>query len=128
MASSLPLLLLLLCSLTVAEAQLRLFNMRASGLPSDIFGITDGYVKVFCASASLGVTSVRKNNPNPWWDEEFSDPMAQQNDILRLEVHDEDLIFDDLLGVCQRQLNKGTHEIDCYLDKGGLFQYTYTLN
>ncbi|XP_053277124.1 perforin-1-like isoform X1 [Pleuronectes platessa] len=128
MASSLPLLLLLLCSLTVAEAQLRLFNMRASGLPSDIFGTTDGYVKAFCASASLGVTSVRNDNPNPWWDEEFSYFKAQQNDILRLEVHDHDMVFDDLLGVCQRQIKSGTHEHDCYLEKGGILHYTYSLN
>ncbi|CAB1428066.1 unnamed protein product [Pleuronectes platessa] len=127
MASSLPLLLLLLCSLTVAEAQLRLFNMRASGLPSDIFGITDGYIKMFCASASMGVTSIRHNDPNPWWEEEFSYPKAQQNDILRLEVHDEDLIFDDLLGVCQLLIKPGTHEHDCSLEKGGTLQYTYSL-
>ncbi|CAB1441925.1 unnamed protein product [Pleuronectes platessa] len=68
------------------------------------------------------------NQKSIFWEEEFSDPMAQQNDILRLEVHDEDLIFADLLGVCQRHINKGTHEIDCYLEKGGTLQYTYSLN
>ncbi|XP_034451783.1 perforin-1-like [Hippoglossus hippoglossus] len=128
MASRLPLLLLLLCSLTLAEAQLRLFNIRASGLPSDNLGITDGYVKAFCGSASLGVTSVRDNDPNPWWGEEFSYYKAQQNDILRLEVHDEDLIFDDFLGVCQRPIQPGTHEHNCYLEKGGTLHYTYSLN
>ncbi|XP_019957927.1 perforin-1-like [Paralichthys olivaceus] len=128
MASRLPLLLLLLCSLTVAEAQLRLFNIRASGLPSDILGITDGYVKVFCGSATLGTTSVQDNNPNPWWEEEFSYFNAQENNILRLEVHDHDMIFDDLLGVCQRQIKLGTHQHDCFLEKGGTLRYTYTLN
>ncbi|XP_060928313.1 perforin-1-like [Limanda limanda] len=128
MASSLPLLLLLLCSLTVAEAQLRLFNIQASGLPSDIFGITDGYVKVFCGSASLGQTSVHDDDTDPWWEEEFSYLKAQQNDILRLEVHDEDLIFDDLLGVCQLSIKPGTHEHNCNLEKGGTLYYTYSLN
>ncbi|XP_042344905.1 perforin-1-like [Plectropomus leopardus] len=129
MASSRPLLLwLLLCVLTVAEAQLRLFNLRASDLPANILGITDGYVKVFCSSTSLGETSVRNNNPNPWWEEEFTHFMAKENDVLRLEVHDSDYLFDDLVGVCQRQLKPGTHEYDCYLEKGGILHYSYTLS
>ncbi|XP_028442191.1 perforin-1-like isoform X2 [Perca flavescens] len=127
MASSCPLLLLVLCSLTVAEAQLKVFNMRASNLPSTILGTTDSYVKGFCGSATLGKTSVRNNNPNPWWEEVFTHFKAEENNILRLEVHDSDFIFDDLLGVCQRQIKLGTHEHDCFLEKGGTLHYTYTL-
>ncbi|XP_060928147.1 perforin-1-like [Limanda limanda] len=127
MASSLLLLLLLLYSLTVAVAQLRLFNLRASDLHSNILGTPDAYVKVFCGSADLGETSVRNNNPNPWWEEEFTHFKAQQNDILRLEVHDSDFLFDDLVGVCQRQIKLGTHEHDCYLERGGTLHYSYTL-
>ncbi|XP_037632931.1 perforin-1-like [Sebastes umbrosus] len=127
MASSRPLLLLVLCSLTVVEAQLKLFNLRASKLPSSILGTTDGYVKVFCGSITLGETSIRNNNKNPWWEEEFTDFKAQQNDVLRLEVHDSDLLFDDLLGVCQRQIKLGTHQHECYLKKGGTLHYTYIL-
>ncbi|XP_044193652.1 perforin-1-like [Thunnus albacares] len=127
MASSLSLLLLVLCGLTVAEAQLKVFNLRASGLPSDIFGVTDGYVKVFCGSATLGMTSIRHNTANPWWDEEFSNFEAQQNDVLRLEVYDHDMVFDDLLGVCQRLIKQGTHEHDCVLKEGGTLHYAYTL-
>ncbi|XP_029366534.1 perforin-1-like [Echeneis naucrates] len=127
MASSLPLLLLVLCSLSVVQCQLRVFNLRATGLPSDILGITDGYLKVFCGSAFLGTTSVRKDNANPWWEEEFTNFKAQENDVLRLEVYDSDFLFDDVLGVCQRQIKKGTHEHDCYLEKGGTLHYAYTL-
>lgn len=127
MVSSLLLLLLVLCSLTVAEAQLKLFNLRASNLPSTILGTTDGYVKVFCGSAPLGETSVHNNNQNPWWEEEFTHFKAQENDVLRLEVHDSDFIFDDLLGVCQRQIKLGTHEHNCFLDKGGILHYAYSL-
>lgn len=128
MTSSLSLFLLILCGLSVAQAQLKIFNLRATGLPSDIFGITDGYVKVFSGSAALGVTSVRKDNANPWWDEVFSHYDAQRNDVLRLEVHDSDVIFDDLLGVCQRQIKVGTYVHDCYLEKGGVLSYEYTLH
>uniref|UniRef100_A0A3Q1GAG8 C2 domain-containing protein n=1 Tax=Acanthochromis polyacanthus TaxID=80966 RepID=A0A3Q1GAG8_9TELE len=128
MASSLPLLLLVLCSLSVAQCQLRLFNLRATDLPSDFLGITDGYVEVFCGGSTLGKTSVRNNNANPWWEEEFSYFKAQENDVMRLEVHDSDILFNDLLGVCQRQIKPGTHEHDCFLESGGILHYSYTLN
>ncbi|XP_051278186.1 perforin-1-like [Dicentrarchus labrax] len=127
MASSLPILLLVLCSLNVAKAQLKLFNLRASDLPSNLMGTADGYVKVFCGSASLGKTSIRNNTPDPWWKEEFTHFKAQQNDVLRLEVYDSDYLFDDLLGVCQRQIKLGTHKHDCFLKKGGILHYSYTL-
>ncbi|XP_013883137.1 perforin-1 [Austrofundulus limnaeus] len=127
MTSNLSLLLLVLSSLSVAQAQLRLFNLQATGLPWDILGITDGYVKVFCAAASLGKTSIRWDTVNPWWDEEFTHFQAQENDVLRLEVYDSDLVFDDLLGVCQRQIKSGSHKHDCYLEKGGTLHYEYTL-
>ncbi|KAF7198697.1 perforin-1 [Nothobranchius furzeri] len=127
MTSDLALLLLVLSSVSTARSQLNLSNLHASDLPSDIFGTTDGYVKVFCGSASLGKTSVRKDTVNPWWSEKFTHFQAQENDVLRLEVFDDDLLFDDLLGVCQRQIKLGTHQHDCYLKKGGILHYTYTL-
>ncbi|XP_070761231.1 perforin-1-like [Enoplosus armatus] len=127
MASGLPLLLLVLCTLSVAQSQLKVFNLQASSLPSDLLGIADGYVKVFCGSATLGVTSVRNNNANPWWEDEFTHFKAQQNDVLRLEVYDSDILLDDLLGVCQRQIKLGSHDHNCYLEKGGTLHYTYTL-
>uniref|UniRef100_A0A3Q3A5Y3 Perforin-1-like n=2 Tax=Kryptolebias marmoratus TaxID=37003 RepID=A0A3Q3A5Y3_KRYMA len=127
MASNLPLLLLVLSGLSMAQSQLTLFNLRATGLPSDLFGTTDGYVKVFCSATSLGKTSVRRDTVNPWWEEEFSHFQAQENEVLRLEVYDSDLLFDDLLGVCQRQIKLGSHEHDCFLKKGGTLHYSYTL-
>lgn len=127
MASTLPVRLLLLCSLAVAQASLRVFNLRATGLPADALGVSDGYVKVFCGSVSLGKTAVLHNQINPWWDEEFAYFKAQENDILRLEVHDSDLVFDDLLGVCSRELKRGTYDHQCTLDNEGSLYYSYTL-
>ncbi|XP_028314019.1 GTPase activating protein 1-like [Gouania willdenowi] len=126
MASCLHL-LLFLCGAPVALSQLRLFNLRASDLPDRLLGTTDGYVEVFLGSSPLGKTSVRYNNPNPWWEEEFTFFKAQENNVLRLEVYDSDVLFDDLLGTCQRTLRVGTHMHDCYLKKGGTLHYTYTL-
>ncbi|XP_047447358.1 perforin-1-like [Mugil cephalus] len=127
MASSFPLILLVLSSLGVAQSQLKVYNLRASKLPSNLVSTTDGYVKVFSGSASLGKTSARNNDANPWWDEEFAYFSALENEVLRLEVYDDDILFDDLLGVCQRQIQLGTHEHDCYLEKGGTLHYAYTL-
>ncbi|XP_034005850.1 perforin-1-like [Trematomus bernacchii] len=127
MASCSPLLLLVLCTLTVAEAQLKLFNLRARRLNSGILGTPDAYVEVFSGSASLGETSVRHNNENPWWEEDFTDLDTQENDMMKLEVYDQDIGFDDLIGVCQRQIKLGTHEHECFLKKGGTLRYTYTL-
>lgn len=127
MISSFSVLMLVLSSLHVVQSQFRLFNLQASDLPSDLLGTTDGYVKVFCGAASLGKTSVRRDTVDPWWEEEFSHFLAQENDVLRLEVYDSDLLFDDLLGVCQRQIKLGSHEHDCFLEKGGTLHYSYTL-
>ncbi|XP_029961172.1 probable ADP-ribosylation factor GTPase-activating protein AGD13 [Salarias fasciatus] len=128
MASGLHfLLLLLLCSVS-SEARLRIFEISASDLPSDIFGITDAYIKVSVGSQSLGQTKVKDNQVNPWWEEEFYYSYAQQDDVLRLEVHDEDTFFDDLLGICSRQLQYGTHRFDCFLEEKGVLHYSYTLD
>lgn len=128
MASALPLLVLLVFSLSSAQAQIKVFDLRASDLPSSLLGTTDGYVKVFCGAASLGKTSIRNNNKHPWWEEEFQHFSAQENDVLKLEVLDSDFLFDDLIGVCQRQVKPGTHSHDCFLEKGGTLHYSYTLS
>ncbi|KAJ0067381.1 hypothetical protein NL108_003158 [Boleophthalmus pectinirostris] len=121
-------LLLLLLGASMSFAQVKIYNLRASDLPSDLLGITDGFVKVFCGPAALGQTSVKENNANPWWEDEFTYFKAQENDVLRLEVFDQDLLFHDLLGVCQRQVKVGTYKHDCFLEKGGTLHYTYTLS
>ncbi|KAM3610394.1 uncharacterized protein V6R79_003373 [Siganus canaliculatus] len=127
MACSLPLLLVALCCLSVAHCQLKVFNLRASDLPTDALGITDGYVHVFSNSNSMGKTSTRDNDANPWWSEEFTYFKAVEGDILTLEVHDSDLIFDDVVGICDRSITQGTHSHQCYLEKGGVLYYEYTL-
>ncbi|CAL9707894.1 unnamed protein product [Knipowitschia caucasica] len=122
------LLLLLGASVCWGHSQLRVFNLRAKGLPQDFFGITDGYVKVFFRNDLLGQTSVRKNTVDPWWKEEYTTYTAQENATLKLEVHDEDLILDDLLGTCLSQVQNGTHQKQCALEKGGMLFYDYTLS
>uniref|UniRef100_A0A3B4AFB8 C2 domain-containing protein n=1 Tax=Periophthalmus magnuspinnatus TaxID=409849 RepID=A0A3B4AFB8_9GOBI len=128
MAIHLPLIWLIWCGLVTFREKVKIYNLRASDLPSDLLSPTDGYVKVFCGSAALGQTGVRNDDLNPWWKEEFTYFKAQENDVLRLEVFDDDILFDDLLGVCQRQLRVGSYKHDCYLKKGGTLHYEYTLS
>lgn len=126
--SSASLLLLVLCGLAVAQGDVRVYNLRATGLPSDALGISDGYVKVFSGPASLGKTATLHNQVNPWWNEEFVYKNAVENDILRLEVYDSDLIFDDRLGVCSTALKMGSFDHQCTLDEGGSLFYSYVLS
>lgn len=126
--SSASLLLLVLCGLAVAQGDVRVYNLRATGLPSDALGIADGYVKVFSGPASLGKTATLHNQVNPWWKEEFIYKNAVENDILRLEVYDSDLIFDDRLGICSMQLKVGSFDHQCTLEEGGSLFYSYTLS
>ncbi|XP_063324455.1 uncharacterized protein LOC134623193 [Pelmatolapia mariae] len=128
MDSSVPLvLMLLMCSSVMVKAQLKVYDLRATDLPTVILLTTDAYVTVSSGSTSLGKTSVRYNDANPWWEEEFSYFYAEENDMLTLEVWDLDLLFDDQLGVCRRELKVGTYQHDCFLTKGGTLHYTYTL-
>ncbi|XP_062274113.1 uncharacterized protein LOC133979583 isoform X1 [Scomber scombrus] len=128
MASSLSLLLLALCALTVAEAGLRVFNLRATDLVPDPIGPCDGYVKLFLGSAKLGTTSVIDNDDNPWWEEEFAYLTARQHDVLRLEVYDRDLIYDDLVGICETQIKKGNYVYYCNLDDDVTLYFSTTLS
>uniref|UniRef100_A0A1A8CWG8 C2 domain-containing protein n=1 Tax=Nothobranchius kadleci TaxID=1051664 RepID=A0A1A8CWG8_NOTKA len=127
MASSLPL-VLLLCILGTAFSDLRVSNLRAAGLRPDQNSNADGFVKVFCASTSMGQTTVYHDHPNPSWTSTFTYRRALQGDVLKLEVFDKDVAFDDRLGTCTVRIKKGTFSHRCSLTKGGTLSYTYSLN
>ncbi|XP_055017444.1 uncharacterized protein LOC129411242 [Boleophthalmus pectinirostris] len=120
-------LLLLLLGASLSSAQLKVYSLRATDLPSNLVSTTDGYVKVYVGSKSIGQTTVRNDDTDPWWGEEFAYLDAKENDELKLEVYDRDLMFDDLLGTCKRQIRVGTYQHDCFLSKGGTLHYSYTL-
>ncbi|KAG7490394.1 perforin-1-like [Solea senegalensis] len=126
MAFSLPILMLLLCSLTVAEGELKVYDLHAEFLPFNWFGTTDGFVKVYSNMDSVGNTSVQLNDMNPTWDEEFSYPNAKEGDILTLDVFDDDFIYDDFLGNCEEIILPGNYSNFCSLLRGGVLHYTYS--
>merc|ERR1712168_1418484 len=65
--------------------------------------------------------------PTPWWEEEFNHFRAQTGEVLKLEVFDSDIGFDDNLGTCQRSIQVGVwKDLECYLKRGGTLYYSYT--
>ncbi|XP_038840182.1 cytosolic phospholipase A2-like [Salvelinus namaycush] len=133
-SSSLLWCLLVVCVLTVVQIYaaeepkvLKVFNLHATDLHSSLLGTPDAYVEVFRAYGFLGRTEVKKDNRDPSWKEEFSFLNARENNILRLEVYDSDINSDDLLGTCERSIKIGTWKHQCFLKKGGILNYSYTL-
>ncbi|XP_045073996.1 GTPase activating protein 1-like, partial [Coregonus clupeaformis] len=107
---------------------LKVFNLRARDLDSSLLGTADAYVEVFRAFGFLGRTEVKKDNTDPWWEEEFSFLNARENNTLRMEVYDSDVVLDDLLGTCEHSIKMGTYQHQCFLKKGGTLHYSYTLD
>ncbi|XP_064882931.1 perforin-1-like [Oncorhynchus nerka] len=133
-SSSLPWCLLVVCVLTVVQIYaaeepmvLKVFNLHATDLQSSLLGTPDAYVEVFRAHGFLGRTEVKNNNHDPSWKDEFSFLNARENNILRLEVYDSDIFFDNLLGTCERSIKIGTWQHKCFLKTGGILNYSYTL-
>ncbi|XP_041692365.1 GTPase activating protein 1-like [Coregonus clupeaformis] len=133
-SSSLLCCLLVVCVLAVVQIYaaeerkvLKVFNLRASDLNSGLFQTPDAYVKVFMGSGYGGKTEVKNDNTDPWWKEDFNFFNARENDPLRLEVYDSDVVFDDLLGTCERSIKNGTWQHSCSIKRGGILSYSYTL-
>uniref|UniRef100_A0A3B4EVS7 C2 domain-containing protein n=2 Tax=Haplochromini TaxID=319058 RepID=A0A3B4EVS7_9CICH len=128
MASRLCLLLLILCSLHVAQCGLRVYNVYARGIRPDPGNNNgDGYVRMSCGPASK-TTNVVFNTPDPNWHEELHYSRASPGNYLELRVYDKDVIFDDLLGICAINIQKGTRKHYCNLPTGGYLYFTYTLS
>uniref|UniRef100_A0A4W5KKF4 C2 domain-containing protein n=1 Tax=Hucho hucho TaxID=62062 RepID=A0A4W5KKF4_9TELE len=107
--------------------------LKASPNDRRIYGSLSHFVilvnypfKVFNCTGYGGRTEV-KNNHDPWWKEDFSFFNAYENNPVRLEVYNSDLLFDDLLGACERSIKNGTWQHSCFLKKGGTLYYSYTL-
>ncbi|MEQ2266480.1 hypothetical protein XENORESO_006719 [Xenotaenia resolanae] len=125
MASSLPLIVLLLCCVGVAHSYLEVYNLRAEHLRPDKGSNADGFVRVYCGSWYLGQTDVFHDSPNPSWGKRFTYSRALQNDQLMVRVYDKDVVFDDELGSCRNPIRRGTNSVRCYLRTGGSVIFTY---
>uniref|UniRef100_A0A3B5L5R8 MACPF domain-containing protein n=1 Tax=Xiphophorus couchianus TaxID=32473 RepID=A0A3B5L5R8_9TELE len=100
------------CPQQVLKGTLRVTSIRAWGLSGDYAGATESYVKM-----SLGSTYYRTdviNSDYPYWT------------VLAVEIWDEDLQYDDLLGSCVRYLSQGDNSFTCAAESGR-FEVQYTL-
>jgi hypothetical protein len=84
-------------------------------------------IQVFSGAGYGGKTEVKTDDHDPWWKEDFNFFNVRENDPLRLEVYDSDVLFDDLLGTCERSIKNGTWQHSCAIKRGGTLYYSYTL-
>ncbi|XP_026065183.1 perforin-1-like [Carassius auratus] len=114
--------LMLVSQLDFTSAAVRVFGLHASSLYGDPAGNDpDPYVKVWCGSHFGGMSEFQRDVANPSWSAEFNFLNCKANQDLKFEVWDKDLIYDDHLGTCVRQVQKGTFTGNCHLDNGILF-------
>ncbi|KAL7836286.1 hypothetical protein AOLI_G00275700 [Acnodon oligacanthus] len=119
--------LVIAAHLLPTDAAVRVWGLRAFNLDGDPTGPPDPYVKVWCGSTFGGMTDFRQDNANPIWSSEFNFPKCKAKDILKLEVWDKDLIYDDQLGTCTLKVQSGTYVyLNCIVGRGRL-SYNYEL-
>ncbi|XP_018428544.1 PREDICTED: perforin-1-like [Nanorana parkeri] len=99
----------------------------ASGLWGDHYPMkTDGYVIV-----SVGLVSARTQtilgNDNPNWDTRLDLGLLKLSSVtnFKLEVWDDDIGDDDLLGTCKKSIVSGEKDEVCYLKHGSV---TFTVS
>ncbi|KAB5528271.1 hypothetical protein PHYPO_G00138360 [Pangasianodon hypophthalmus] len=133
MASSprlMSLLILVLSSHVTLTNALRLWGLRAVGLPGDALGNRpDPYVTVWCDGLIGGKTEVITGTHNPTWNKGFS-LSCKTGATLKMEVWDKDIKYDDYLGVCTHRVSttSGTgKELTCTSLKKGTFYYRYNV-
>ncbi|KAM3917714.1 perforin-1-like [Leptodactylus fuscus] len=107
-------------------AKLHVTIKSGSGLNGDYFSETDAYV-VFKFDSEAQRTTTILNRNNPKWNMKFDMGIVQLSDRKKftVEVWDEDILSDELLGKCEKVLNADAKDDTCYLRKGSV---TYSIN
>lgn len=113
------------CPLRTGTGTLSLAIHRAAGLRADTFTKTDAYVKIFYNGMYEETDTVMDNN-DPVWNATYDFGSVELGQVLRFEVWDRDVLYNDMAGKCVVFPERGTRSLSCQLNKGVL-HFTYTI-
>uniref|UniRef100_A0A3B5QFW8 Perforin-1-like n=1 Tax=Xiphophorus maculatus TaxID=8083 RepID=A0A3B5QFW8_XIPMA len=112
------------CPQQVLKGTLRVTSIRAWGLNGDYAGATERLankrLEIF-----VNITDVI-NSDYPYWNVDYNFGKVYTLQVLAVEIWDEDLQYDDLLGSCVRYLSQGDNSFTCAAESGR-FEVQYTL-
>uniref|UniRef100_A0A3P9C4H5 Perforin-1 n=1 Tax=Maylandia zebra TaxID=106582 RepID=A0A3P9C4H5_9CICH len=98
--------------------------IQAWNLKGDHLGPTDSYVKLRFGSINHQTRMIESSYPR--WNAYFDLGQVDTHSDVYVELWDEDLFYDDLLGSCSRRPTQGTRIFSCSADSGS-YEFKTTL-
>ncbi|KAM9475839.1 perforin-1-like isoform 2-T2 [Clarias gariepinus] len=111
------------CPLRAGHGTLHVVVQRATGLSSDYWTQTDGFVKVWYNNM-YRETNIVMDDDNPTWYTGYDFGSIEFGHALIFEVWDSDVRYDDLIGRCVVYPEQGNYAHSCGLTSG-VFYFTY---
>ncbi|XP_072240010.1 perforin-1-like [Leuresthes tenuis] len=112
------------CPMTTLRGTLVVTILRGWNLKGDLTGETESYAKMWYGPIHHRTHMIRSNDP--WWNSYYNLGKVDTGHNVYVQVWDEDVWQDDLLGECVRSVYQGTHSFTCPAKNGG-FEVRYTL-
>ncbi|XP_052411161.1 perforin-1 isoform X2 [Carassius gibelio] len=117
--------LMLVSLLDFSSAAVVVSGLRGYNLPGDNLGnAPDPYVKIFCGG-EYKKTNYFQGKRDPEWTSSYSFSGCKSGHTLELQVWDQDVKFDDLLGSSSITVRPGTNSGSFSVGKGKMnFRYS----